>query len=149
MAILGIDHVGVAVEDLDEAEEVYRRLLRVSPRRERIEQQGVIASVFPLGDSRVELLEPLSPESTLASFLDQRGEGIHHLALRCDDVVEERNRLAREGFPCVDPSPRTGGSGSRIAFLHPRGTHGALIELSQPPREPGAPSSSRSTGEGG
>lgn len=134
MSIEGIDHVAVAVRSLDEAVPRYETLLGRSAHRMNVEDQGVRVGVFDFGDTRLELLEPLNEGSKLHDFLDEQGEGLHHVAVRTDDVETELERLdGRENITCIDSSSREGAEGYRIAFLHPGSFHGTLLELAQPP----------------
>ena len=123
------DHVGIAVRDLEAAMALFHDVFGV-PRGEVavLEDQGVKATLLPLGQTRLELLEPLSPESPVGRFIQRRGEGLHHLALNVDDIDGKLRALAERGVELVDSSPREGLSGT-IAFLHPRSTHGVLTEL--------------------
>lgn len=128
-----LDHVAVAVRSLEEALPAYRDLLEREPRLETVEEQGVRVAAFHLEDTRLELLEPLDEESPVASFLESRGEGLHHVAFRTDDTDRELRRADGAGLSCLDESGRTGAGGYRIGFLHPGDLHGALVELAQPP----------------
>ncbi|HXF56413.1 MAG TPA: methylmalonyl-CoA epimerase [Actinomycetota bacterium] len=130
--LLGIDHVGIAVRDLEAAVEDYRRLLGLEPtHRERVEDQGVEEVLFPLGGSWVQLLGALGPDTPVGRFLERRGEGVHHLAYRVSDVAEALDALRAAGVPLVDEAPRRGSRGTLIAFVHPRGMRGVLVELVQ------------------
>ncbi len=126
-----IDHVGIAVRSLDEAIPFWRDTLGLALHEiEIVEDQLVRTAVFVAGDNRIELLEPTSAESPIARFIDKRGEGIHHLALRTDDVPEALGRLRDAGCRLVDEVPRPGAGGAQIAFVHPTSTGGVLLELS-------------------
>jgi methylmalonyl-CoA/ethylmalonyl-CoA epimerase len=132
--ILDIDHVGIAVTDLEEAVERYRRTLGVDPsHRERVEDQGVEEVLFPVGTSFIQLVAPLGPETPVGSFLAKRGPGVHHVAYRVDDVAAALEHLRSEGVRLVDETPRPGSRGTLIAFVHPRGMEGVLVELVQVP----------------
>lgn len=136
MSVEGLDHVAVAVESLEEAIRTYENVLRTEPHVETVESQGARIGVFDFGETRLELLEPLSEESGLHDFLDRRGEGLHHVAVRTDDIESELDHVDRvEGVTCIDRSPREGAQGYRIAFLHPDGLHGTLLEFAQPPTQ--------------
>ncbi|HEV2771089.1 MAG TPA: methylmalonyl-CoA epimerase [Solirubrobacteraceae bacterium] len=129
----GIDHVGVAVEDLDAALELYSgRYALATAHRETVEEQGVEAILLDVGDSHVELLRPLGPDSPVGKFLASHGPGLHHVAYRVDDVAAELDRLRGAGVRVIDRAPRTGIRDSRVAFLHPSATGGVLTELVQP-----------------
>jgi methylmalonyl-CoA/ethylmalonyl-CoA epimerase len=127
-----LDHVGIAVADLGEAVAHYRRTLGLEPvHRERVEDQGVEEVLFRVGASYVQLLGALGPETPVGRFLASRGPGVHHVAYRVDDVAAALERLRAEGVPLVDETPRPGSRGTRIAFVHPRGMGGVLVELVQ------------------
>jgi methylmalonyl-CoA/ethylmalonyl-CoA epimerase len=127
-----IDHVGVAVRDLDAAVDEYRRAFGIEPvHRELVEDQGVEEVMFHVGTSFIQLLGALAPDTPVGRFLDRRGEGIHHAGYRVDDVQAALEHLAAEGFPLVDRVPRPGSRGTTVAFLHPKGFRGVLIELVQ------------------
>ncbi len=129
----GIDHVGVAVEDLDAALELYAgRYAMETAHRETVEDQGVEAILLDVGDSHVELLRPLGPDSPVGKFLASKGPGLHHVAYRVGDVAAELERLRGAGVRLIDRAPRTGIRDSRVAFLHPAATGGVLTELVQP-----------------
>jgi methylmalonyl-CoA epimerase len=131
-----IDHVGVAVEDIDSALALYRDALGMPlVHRETITAQGVHAALLDVGDSHVELLQPIGPETAVAKFLARRGPGMHHIAYRVDDVEESLRALARAGLRLIDERPRPGIRGSRVAFLHPTSTGGVLTEIVQPAPE--------------
>ena len=132
--ILDIDHVGIAVADLEEAVERYRRTLGVEPsHRERVEDQGVDEVLFPVGTSFIQLIGALGPETPVGTFLAKRGPGVHHVAYRVDDVAAALERLRAEGVRLVDETPRPGSRGTTIAFVHPKGMEGVLVELVQVP----------------
>jgi methylmalonyl-CoA/ethylmalonyl-CoA epimerase len=128
--ILDIDHVGIAVTDLEEAVERYRRSLGVEPsHRERVHDQGVEEVLFPVGTSFVQLLGALGPDTPVGSFLATRGPGVHHVAYRVDDVAAALAHLRSEGVRLVDETPRPGSRNTLIAFVHPKGMEGVLVEL--------------------
>jgi methylmalonyl-CoA/ethylmalonyl-CoA epimerase len=125
-----IDHVGVAVEDLDEAVELYTtRLGMTLQHRETVEEQGVEAVLVGVGSSHVELLRPLGPDTALGRFLERNGPGMHHIAYGTDDVVGALDALRKAGLRLIDERPRTGIRNSRVAFVHPKSTGGVLTEL--------------------
>ncbi len=133
--ITGLDHVGIAVRDLERSLERFAKLFGISPaavHRERVESQGVEIASFTVGNIRIELLAPLTEDSPVAKFLAKRGEGIHHLSFATDDIQRTLQQKAAEGFQLVDQQPRQGAHQMWIAFLHPKSTHGVLIELCQP-----------------
>ena len=128
-----IDHVGVAVEDLDEAAALYKERLGMREQhRETVEEQGVHALLLEVGDAHVELIAPIGPESGVAKFLEKNGPGLHHVAYRTDDIDAALERLRAAGMRLIDEEPRTGIRGSRVAFLHPKSTGGVLTEVVQP-----------------
>jgi methylmalonyl-CoA epimerase len=127
-----IDHVGIAVVDLDGAVEHYRRTLGLEPvHRERMRDQGVEEVLFAVGGSYVQLLGALGPDTPVGRFLDRSGPGLHHVAYRVDSVADALERLRASGVPLVDQTPRSGSRGTTIAFVHPRGMGGVLVELVQ------------------
>ena len=131
-----IDHVGLAVEDLDAALALYQeRLGMPTVHRETVEEQGVEAALLDVGDSHVELLCPLGPETAVGRFLDRRGPGLHHVAYRVEDIEQTLRDLAAAGLRLIDERPRTGIRNSRVAFVHPSATGGVLTEIVQPARE--------------
>ncbi len=128
-----IDHIGVAVEDIDAALALYRDALGMPlVHRETVTEQGVDAALLDVGDGHVELLAPLGPETPVGKFLDRKGPGLHHVAYRVTDVEEALRALAGAGLRLIDEQPRTGIRGSRVAFLHPASTGGVLTEIVQP-----------------
>jgi methylmalonyl-CoA/ethylmalonyl-CoA epimerase len=132
--IVDIDHVGIAVEDLDEAVERYRRALGVEPaHRERVQDQGVDEVLFPAGSSFIQLLGPLGADTPVGRFLARRGPGVHHVAYRVDDVAGTLDRLRTEGVRLIDEAPRRGSRDTTIAFVHPAGMEGVLVELVEGP----------------
>ena len=145
MRLTQIDHVGIAVADLDEAVEHYRRTFGIEPtHRERLDDQGVEEVLFPVGESYVQLLGALGSQTPVGRFLERRGPGVHHLAYRVDSVAGALDALRASGVPLVDEEPRAGSRGTRIAFVHPRGVGGVLVELVEEPRAgPSAPGRGR------
>ena len=130
-----IDHVGIAVEDLDTAVEHYRRTLGVEPtHRERIEPQGVEEVLLAVGSSFIQLLGALGPDTPVGRFLERRGPGVHHVGYRVDDVAATLDHLRGEGVELIDRTPRPGSRGTTIAFVHPKGMGGVLVELVQDAR---------------
>ena len=128
-----IDHIGIAVADLKQAMSFYTDTLGLTlVEVEEVPDQQVRTAVFFHGTGRVELLEATSPESPIAKFIAKRGEGIHHLALRVDDVRAKLAELAAAGVQLIDKEPRIGAGGHHIAFVHPKATGGVLLELCEP-----------------
>jgi methylmalonyl-CoA epimerase len=130
-----VDHIGVAVEDLDAAialhEEAYGMAVA---HREVVEEQGVEAVLLDVGENHVELLRPLKPETPVGRFLSKRGPGLHHVAYQVTDVQATLDTLRERGLRLIDEAPRTGIRGSRVAFLHPDSSGGVLTEIVQPPK---------------
>ena len=130
MAVRGIHHLGVAVEDLDEALETYHRLFGAEvEHRETVSEQGVEAASLRVGASRLELLASLGDETPVGKFLATRGPGVHHVAYEVADVRAELEALAEQGAELIDAEPRRGLFGLQVAFLHPDSVHGVLSEL--------------------
>lgn len=130
MKLLNLDHVAIAVEDLDASLAAYRRRYGVEPMyRERVEAQGVEEAMIPVGGSFVQLLQPLSPDSPVGRFMEKHGEGLHHIAYAVPDIVAALAHLEEQGARLIDREPRVGGRGAKIAFIHPADLAGTLIEL--------------------
>ena len=128
-----IDHVGVAVEDIDSALELYEQAFEmVLAHRETVESQGVEAVLLDVGDGHVELLRPLGPETAVGKFLARKGAGLHHVAYAVEDIDATLKQLAAAGLELIDSEPRAGIRESRVAFLHPRSTGGVLTEIVEP-----------------
>jgi methylmalonyl-CoA/ethylmalonyl-CoA epimerase len=129
-----IDHIGVAVEDLDEAIALYgERLGMPLEHRETVEAQGVEAVLLGVGEGHVELLQPLGADTPVARFLRRSGPGLHHVAYGTDDIESAIESVRAAGLRLIDEQPRLGIRGSRVAFLHPKSTGGVLTELVEPP----------------
>ena len=125
-----IDHVGIAVRDLYQAIQVYERRLGLrASGRERLEGEGIEIAMIPIGDSRIELLTPIDPESTVEKFLQNRGEAVHHIAYRTDDVESALQQAATDGGQILDEVARPGAHGSRVGFVHPKSVCGVLTEF--------------------
>ena len=128
-----IDHIGVAVEDLDDAIKLYEDSLDMPlVHRETVEEQGVEAVLLDVGDGHVELLQPLSPDTAVGKFLAKKGPGLHHVAYAVSDIEAALGSLKESGVKLIDETPRTGIRGSRVAFCHPRATGSVLTEIVQP-----------------
>lgn len=128
-----INHIGIAVTSLDEAIPFYRDMLgMVSLGVEEVAEQMVKVAMLAVGESKIELLEPTDPDSPVARFLKKNGPGVHHLAYEVEDIDAAITRLEGEGARMIDRTPRNGAHGTRIAFIHPKSSGGALTELCQP-----------------
>lgn len=128
-----IDHVGVAVSDLDAALALYEGSFGMArAHRETVEEQGVEAVLLDVGDCHVELLRPLGAATPVGKFLEREGPGIHHVAYRVDDIEATLAQLSEDGIALIDSEPRVGIRASRVAFLHPRATGGVLTEIVEP-----------------
>ena len=128
-----IDHIGVAVEELEPALELYRDSLELElAHREVVEEQGVEAVLLDVGENHVELLAPLSPDTPVGRFLAKNGPGLHHVAYQVDDIDGALDALKQAGLALIDEQPRSGIRGSRVAFVHPRSTAGVLTEIVEP-----------------
>jgi methylmalonyl-CoA/ethylmalonyl-CoA epimerase len=128
-----IDHVGVAVEDLDEAIDLYEKSFAMKlAHRETVESQGVEAVLLDVGEGHVELLRPLGPDTAVGKFLARKGPGLHHVAYAVEDIDATLAKVAAAGIELIDSEPRLGIRDSRVAFLHPRSTGGVLTELVEP-----------------
>jgi methylmalonyl-CoA/ethylmalonyl-CoA epimerase len=132
--LVDVDHVGIAVQDLEAAVEEYRAAFEVDPvHRERMEAEGVDEALFRVGTSYIQLLGSLGPDTPVGRFLARRGEGVHHVGYRVHDVAAVLERLRAAEVPLVDRSPRPGSRGTTVAFAHPKGFRGVLVELVQEP----------------
>jgi len=132
MKILGIDHIGIAAKSIDQSAPFWNANLGLpSPRRETVAEQKVTTLLLLAGESEIELLEATAPESAIAKFLANRGEGIHHIALRVENMEEALKELRDKGIRLIDEKPRKGARESTVAFIHPQSTHGVLVELVQ------------------
>ncbi|HJX70245.1 MAG TPA: methylmalonyl-CoA epimerase [Dehalococcoidia bacterium] len=127
-----VDHIAIAVKNLDEALSTYEKIFGLKPEKIKdIPEQGVKAAIIHIGKgSEIELIQPINPESGVAKFLEKKGEGIHHIALEVENIDQELKSLAAQGVELIDKEPRSGLAG-RIAFLHPKSTRGVLYELCQ------------------
>ena len=127
-----IEHIGIAVKDLEASNTLYEKLLGVSHYKiEDVATEGVKTSFFKVGESKIELLQATSPNSPIAKFIAKRGEGVHHLAFDVEDIDAEIERLKNEGFKLINDIPKHGADYKKIAFLHPKSSGGVLIELCQ------------------
>lgn len=133
MSIESIDHIAIAVRSLDEAVPFYQDHLGLSLHGyEEVPEQKVRVAIFTLGPSRIELLEPTAADSPISKFLEKRGPGLHHIALRTDDINGQLRSLDQAQVPLIDKQPKDGADGMKIAFVHPKASGGVLLELSQP-----------------
>lgn len=127
-----IEHIGIAVKDIALANKTYKSLFGYEHyKTENVASEGVTTSFFRCGDSKIELLEATDPNSPIAKFIEKRGEGIHHIAFYVNDIVSEMARLKKEGFNLLHEEPKRGADNKWVAFLHPKSSHGVLIELCQ------------------
>lgn len=129
-----IEHVAVAVADLDAAVALYRDVWGLEvEHRERVEDQGVEEAMVKIGESYIQLLGATGPDTTVGKFLERRGEGLHHIAYEVDDLEGALAELKEQGVALIDEKPRRGGRGHMVAFVHPKGNRGLLVELIQKP----------------
>ncbi|EZH74985.1 hypothetical protein ATO12_09635 [Aquimarina atlantica] len=127
-----IEHLGIAVKDIEQANTLYEKLLGVAPyKQEAVESEAVITSFFKVGDSKIELLASTREDGPIGKFISKKGEGIHHIAFDVDDIELELDRLEKEGFQLINKVPKPGADNKLVAFLHPKSTNGVLIELCQ------------------
>ena len=127
-----IEHIGIAVKSLRDASSLYERLLGYkSYKTEEIASEQVITEFFKVGESKIELLEASSEDSAIHGFIQKRGEGIHHIAFAVDDIVKEMARLKSDGFQLLNDNPKIGADNKLVCFVHPKSSHGVLIELCQ------------------
>ena len=125
-----VDHIGIAVKSLTEAVKVYQDAIGLDVSGyDEVDDQGVRIAMLTIGESRIELLEPTREDSPIEKFMMKRGEGIHHIAVRVDDIEQALERLKASGVRLIDSTPRRGAHNTRIAFIHPSSTHGVLLEL--------------------
>lgn len=136
-AVRAINHIGIAVNSIEEQRHFYEKVLGAAYEgTEEIEDQKARVAFFRVGDVRLELLEPTNPASTVAAFIEKRGEGLHHIAYTVDDIAARIAELKAEGIRMIDEAPRPGAHGARIAFLHPKSSYGVLTELCEPAESP-------------
>ncbi|MGC1516695.1 MAG: methylmalonyl-CoA epimerase [Maribacter sp.] len=127
-----IEHLGIAVRDLEASNTLFEKLLGVAPyKQEEVASEGVLTSFFKNGPNKIELLAATEPEGPIAKFLEKKGEGIHHVAFEVDDIVTEMARLKQEGFTLLSDQPKRGADNKWVAFVHPKSANGVLIELCQ------------------
>ena len=127
-----VEHIGIAVKNLESANELFSKLFGKKPYKpEEVEREGVTTSFFQIGDTKIELLEATNSDSPIAKFIDKKGEGIHHIAYAVDNIITEMKRLQDEGFELLNKEPKHGADNKLICFLHPKSTNGILVELCQ------------------
>ena len=127
-----IEHIGIAVNSLETSNLLFEKLLGLPPyKSEEVASEGVKTSFFLSGPNKIELLEATTPNSPIAKFLEKKGEGIHHIAFDVTDIIAEIARLKAEGFTVLNETPKKGADNKLVAFLHPKGTNGVLVELCQ------------------
>jgi len=137
MSLSKIEHIGIAVKDIEASNSVFTALFgKKHYKSEAVESEQVITSFFEAGPNKVELLQATSPDSPIAMFIEKKGEGIHHIAFAVDDIEAEIKRLTAEGFKMIHEQPKKGADNKLIAFLHPKSTNGVLIELCQDIKAP-------------
>lgn len=125
-----VDHIGVAVENLEESVKFYEEILGLKLQGvETVEEQKVKVAFLPIGDTEIELLEATTPDSPIAKFIEKKGQGVQHVAFRVDDIEKALEGMKKLGIKLIDEKPRYGAGGARIAFLHPKSTNGLLVEL--------------------
>ncbi len=127
-----IEHIGIAVKNLEEANKTYKALLgKEAYKIEEVAREGVKTSFFKIGDSKIELLEATREDSAIAKYIEKRGQGIHHIAFLVDDLTTEVNRLKEEGFVLLNETPKKGADNKLVVFMHPKSANGVLVELCQ------------------
>ena len=127
-----IEHIGIAVRNLQEACEVYERLLGVAPyKTEEVVSEGVLTAFFKSGPNKIELLQATTEQSAIAQFIEKKGEGMHHIAFAVEDIQAEMARLKAEGFTLLNEAPKRGADNKWICFVHPKDANGVLVELCQ------------------
>jgi len=132
MKVLKVDHIGIAVKNLEETLKFYTEALGLELHgSETVEEQKVKVAFLPIGDTEVELLESTTPDGPIAKFIEKKGEGIQHIAFRVENIEEAIEYMKEKGFRMIDEKPRYGAGGARIAFMHPKSSHGVLVELSE------------------
>ena len=127
-----IEHIGIAVKDIRESNSLFEKIFnKPNYKIEEVTTEGVITSFFKVGETKIELLQASSPDSPIAKFIKDRGEGVHHIAFEVDDIDSEIQRLLTEGFEVINKESKDGADNKKISFLHPKSTNGVLIELCQ------------------
>ena len=132
MKILKIDHIGIAAKSIDQVAPFWTTILGLPMAgKETVEEQKATTAFLPVGESEIEILESTSPDGALAKFIESRGEGVQHIALRVDNIEAALKELKEKGVRLIDEKPRRGAGGAKIAFIHPKSTNGVLLELSE------------------
>ena len=127
-----IEHIGIAVKDLEKSNQLFYSLLGIEPyKTEEVSQEAVTVSFFKTGESKIELLQATDENSPIAKFISKKGEGIHHIAFEVEDIIKSMNELKNLGFELLSDTPKQGADNKLICFLHPKSTNGVLIELCQ------------------
>jgi methylmalonyl-CoA/ethylmalonyl-CoA epimerase len=127
-----IEHIGIAVKNIEASNLLFEKLLGAPHyKMEEVLTEGVLTSFFQVGENKIELLEATTPDSPIAKFIEKKGEGIHHIAFDVKDIHAEMQRLEKEGFILLNPTPKRGADNKLVCFLHPKGTNGVLVELCQ------------------
>lgn len=130
--MLKVEHIGIAVKNLAQSNELFAKLLNTEPyKQEEVQSEHVITSFFKVGETKIELLEATHESSTIAKFIEKKGEGIHHIAYEVADIQQEMERLKNEGFVLLNEQPKHGADNKLVCFLHPKSTNGVLVELCQ------------------
>jgi len=125
-----IEHIGIAVKDLEKSEALFEKLLGKKPyKQEEVKSEGVVTSFFKIADQKIELLNATTPDSSIENFISKRNEGVHHIALHVHSIEEEVERLEKLGFEFISTTPKEGADNKMIVFLHPKTTNGVLVEL--------------------
>ena len=130
--MMKVEHIGIAVKELKTSIPLFEKLLATSCyKTESVDSEQVNTAFFQKGETKIELLESVSPEGVIAKFIDKKGEGMHHIAFEVEDIIKEMERLKSEGFVLLNEAPKKGADNKWVCFLHPKGTNGVLVELCQ------------------
>jgi len=130
--MLKVEHIGIAIKDMQASVPLFEKLLNTSCyKTEMVESEKVNTAFFRQGETKIELLESITPDGVIAKFIERKGEGIHHIAFDVDDIRQEMKRLQAEGFTLLNEEPKKGADNKWVCFLHPKGTNGVLVELCQ------------------
>lgn len=134
--VMKVEHIGIAVKSLASADKLFAQLFKKEPyKHETVESEHVTTSFFQMGETKIELLEASNPDSAIAKYIEKRGEGIHHIAFEVEDIHAEMDRLSKEGYRVLNEKPKRGADNKLVAFLHPKDSHGVLVELCQTIRD--------------